>query len=345
MGKGEARQSLPQRWKDTIRSWSEKDWHNYATHRLHALLKKHQVCSTREMEARLSDFCTNLNPRVDPHHLTTARRILNLQLVSNKYVPLYTLPNTPLSSVSSIIARKELLYNAFLNHFTKDSFCGDVAEKIVFASMTQALNLSIEPHTLGNVSKIGNLTTNTPLDTYAFVITTDNKGQRKVVTLGIEVKNIREWIYPQSVEIWKALKACIDLDCIPIIVSRAFHFTAFTFFRDIGALGYKTKHQYFSSELWGHSLYTPLKSELYFRDMVLWREDKPDPMVSRFFSDLLPQYISRTTLTFERNKQLIEQYAQGPLHDENTDISDRSSLMSQFREDFKHLHNIDKTQW
>jgi len=103
------------------------------------------------MEARLNDFASNLNPRVEPHHLTTARKMLNLQVVSEKYVRLYSLPNITLSSVSSIIARKELLYEAFLNHFTKDHLCGDVAEKVVFTSMSKALNLSIEPHTLGKV--------------------------------------------------------------------------------------------------------------------------------------------------------------------------------------------------
>ncbi len=210
--------------------------------------------------------------------------------------------------------------------------------------MSKALNLSIEPHTLGNVYQIGSLTTTNPLDTYAYVILTDSNGQRRVVTLGIEVKNIREWIYPESVEIWKTLKSCIDLECIPIIISRAIHYTAFTFFQDIGALGYKTNHQYFSSTLWGHPLYTPLKNELYFHDMILWKEDKPDPMVTSFFSDVLPERISQTTRNFETNKQLIAKYAQGPLHDENTIITDRSDLMSQFREEFKRLHNVTKTQ-
>ena len=113
------RQELPQRWKDIISSWSPDDWRDYAAKRLHTLLRKHHVCSTREMEARLSDFGSNLNPRVEPHHLTTAREMLNLQVVSKKYAPLYSLPNTPLPSISHIIAHKELLHEAFRN-FTKD---------------------------------------------------------------------------------------------------------------------------------------------------------------------------------------------------------------------------------
>lgn len=339
------RQQFPHQWKATIRSWSPDDWRDYAAKRLNNLLKKHHVCSTREMEARLSDFGTNLLPPVHPHHLTTARKMLNLQVVSTNPRPLYSLPNISISSISSHIARKELLNDAFINHFTKEELCGDVAERIIFNSMCLALNLSIEPHNLGNVSQIGSRTTNKPLDTYALLPFTDNIGQRNVSVLGIEIKNIREWIYPESVEIWKALKSCVDLDCIPIIISRAFHYTAFTFFRDIGAFGHKTKHQYFSTKLWKHPLYSAVKKELYFRDMVLWKEDKPDLMVTNFFSDILPQHISRITQTFENHKQLINNYAQGPLHDERTHISDRSKLMSQFREDFKRLHKINQTQW
>lgn len=338
------RQKLPQRWKNITYQWTPDDWRVYAARRLGALLRKHKVCSTREMEARLSDFGSNLNPRVEPHHLSTARKMLNLQKVSEKYAPLYSLPNTPLSSISPIIARKELLHEAFRN-FTRNPFCGDVAEKIVFASMEKALNLSIEPHTLGQVSQIGNLKTTNPLDSYALLPFADNTRQRRVATIGIEIKNIREWIYPESIEIWKALKACIDLDCIPIIITRAFHYTTGTFFRDIGAFGRETRHQYFSSKLWKDPLYTPLKKELCFRDMILWPEGKPDPMVTRFFSDLLPRYIFRTATTFEHNKPLIAQYAQGPLHDEKTAISDRSKLMSQFRKDFKRLHNLTRIPW
>lgn len=339
------RKGLPQRWQISVSSWSEHDWRDYAAKRLHSLLNKHHVLSTREMEARLSDFGTNLLPPVDPHHLTTARTKLKLQVVSTHPIPLYALHNVSKSSINSYIARKELLNEAFVNHFTKEEFCGDIAEIIVFNSMCQALNLSIEPHTLGNVSQIGNYTTNKPLDTYARLPFTDHVGNLKVAVLGIEIKNIREWIYPQSVEIWKALKSCIDLDCFPIIISRAFHYTAFAFFRDVGLFGHKTRHQYFSTKLWKHPLYSAVKKELCFRDMVLWKEDKPDPIVTRFFSEILPQNISRITQVYQFHKQLIAKYAQGPLHDENTDISDRSKIFNQFRDDFKRLHNLTRTQW
>lgn len=335
----------PSAWQATVQSWTLADWQDYACKRLYSLLQKHPVLSTREMEARLSEFGTNLLPPVHPHHLTTARKSLNLQVVSTSPIPLYSLPNISTSSISSHIARKELLNDAFVNHFTKEEFCGDVAEKVIFNSMCHALNLSIEPHTLGNVSQIGSRNTNKTLDTYALLPFIDNSGQKKFSVLGIEIKNIREWIYPESVEIWKALKSCIDLDCIPIIISRVFHYTAFTFFRDIGAFAYQTKHQYFSTHLWKHPLYSTVKKELHFRDMVLWKEDKPDPKVTSFFSDLLPKHISRIAQNYENHRQLIDNYAQGPLHDENTDISDRSNLMTQFREDFKRLHNITQTQW
>lgn len=93
------RQNLPQRWKAIISSWSEDEWHNYAVKRLHSLLNKHHVLSTREMESRLSDFGTNLLPPVHPHHLTTARNILSLQVVSTNPIPLYALPNVSTSSI------------------------------------------------------------------------------------------------------------------------------------------------------------------------------------------------------------------------------------------------------
>ena len=104
------RSSLPQYWLDRIRAWSTSDWQLYAANRLSSLLKTHCVCSTREMEARLCDFGSNLIPRVEPHHLTTARSMLKLKVVSQSPIPLYSLPDTPLQSIENIISRKEFFY-------------------------------------------------------------------------------------------------------------------------------------------------------------------------------------------------------------------------------------------
>ena len=90
---------LTDHWKKITGNWTPSDWRDYAAKRLYSLLQKHPVLSTREMEARLSDFGTNLLPPADPHHLTTARDMLNLQVVSTKPRPLYSLPNVSISSL------------------------------------------------------------------------------------------------------------------------------------------------------------------------------------------------------------------------------------------------------
>lgn len=342
------RQVLTNRWKSITTPWTPDDWAVYATRRLNSLLQTHSVCSTREMEARLSDFGIKTNPRADPHHLTTARHNLNLQIVSSSPVPLYALPNIEVDSVRDIISRKEHLHTAF-NNFTRDELCGDIAEKVIFTCMEASQNLSLHRHELGHVSRIGNNTTSNPLDTYSFLPFLHSSGTYKVAVIGIEVKNIREWIYPDSVEIWKALKACLDLNCIPIIINRSFHFTSFPFFRDIGVLGHETNKQYFAYDLRKNSDFQAIKDELYFRDIVPWKVTKKgiklNPGVVKFFTTTVPRMIERTIERFELNKSLLLQYAPGPLHREETTIEERSKLMEEFRNTYKQYHSVANTGW
>lgn len=267
------RQLLTARWKSITANWGQPEWAAYATRRLNTLLQSYPVCSAREMEARLSEFGLKLNPRAEPHHLTTARRTLKLQVVSSSPVRLYALPNVPL----------------------------------------------------------------------------DSSGEYKLAVIGIEVKNIREWIYPESVEIWKAIKACLDLHCIPIIISRAFHYTSFYFFRSIGILGHETQKQYFAYDFCNDPVFQSIKDELYFKDMTPWKVTKKgiklDSDVVKFLSYTLPKMIERTSYQFELNNPLLLQYATGPLHREDTPIYERSALMEQFRDAFKQFHSTSYTGW
>lgn len=342
------RQLLTTRWKAITANWTADHWTDYATRRLNALFQTYPVCSSREMEARLSDFGIQTIPRADPHHLTTARHHLSLQIVSATPVPLYALPNIQVDSVKDTISRKEHLHNAFVN-FTRDELCGDIAEKVILTCMEASQNLSLQPHELGRVSSIGNNTTTNPLDTYAFLPFLHSSGTYKVAVIGIEVKNIREWIYPESVEIWKALKACLDLNCIPVIINRSFHYTSFSFFRDIGVLGHETNKQYFAYDLRKETDFQAIKDELYFRDIVPWKVTKKgvklDPNVVKFFTTTVPKMIERTTGRFELNKSLLLQYAPGPLHREETTIQERSKLMEEFRNAYKQYHSTDRTGW
>jgi len=300
------------------------------------------------MEARLSDFSIKPNPRCDPHHLTTARTNLRLQTLSTSPVPLYALPNRYVDSLKDTIARKEYLHNSF-DKFTRYKLCGEIAEKVIFTSMETSQNLSLQPHDLGRVTQIGNYKTNNPLDTYAFLPFLHSSGTYKVAVIGIEVKNIREWIYPDSVEIWKALKACLDLHCTPIIINRAFHFTSFPFFRDIGVLGHETNKQYFVYDLRKDPDFQAIKDELYYRDIIPWRVTKkgikPDPPIVTFFTTTVPRMIERTIERFELNKPLLLQYAPGPLHREETTVEERSKLMNEFRNAYKQYHSLPRIGW
>lgn len=42
---------------------------------------------------------------------------------------------------------------------------------------------------------------------------------------GIEVKNIREWIYPNREEVTELLLKCCSIDAVPVLIARRIHFS------------------------------------------------------------------------------------------------------------------------
>ena len=45
---------------------------------------------------------------------------------------------------------------------------------------------------------------------------------------GIEVKNLREWLYPDRVEIHELLLKCCALDVVPVLIARRIHYSTYS---------------------------------------------------------------------------------------------------------------------
>jgi hypothetical protein len=45
--------------------------------------------------------------------------------------------------------------------------------------------------------------------------------------LGLECKNVREWLYPDRTEIRQTIDKCLRLDCVPMIIGRRIPYVTF----------------------------------------------------------------------------------------------------------------------
>lgn len=68
------------------------------------------------------------------------------------------------------------------------------------------------------------------------------------LTLGVEVKNSRRWIYPADRRLWELIIKALSTETdVPIIVARKLSYVTFLFLKHIGCLGFQTHVQYVSS--------------------------------------------------------------------------------------------------
>jgi len=334
---------LSPKWKARTRHWHEPQWKLWRRSRVARVIRLHKALSQRELEARLSDFVRPGTPAVEPHHITNIKDELHLIEASAEPVPFYTRRKMRKDLYLPLLQEKQALYRGFLEITAQDT-CGSVAERVVFQSLQAASNLALKPHRLGNVREINGRTTQGSLDSYAYVTLSGQGLQRHAVPIGIEVKNIREWVYPESSELWQALRAAVELECVPILVTRRIHITTGRFCKSIGMLAHETQKQYFARSLESDSRLLAAHDGLYFRDVIAW--EAADPSVTKFFEVTLPTVLDRTVQNFAKFGDLIRTYAiDAQLHNDHLHLEVRKKRFAGFRDEYKRLTGETTPGW
>ena len=124
---------------------------------------------------------------------------------------------------------------------------------------------------------------------------------------GIEVKNIRPWIYPDSNEVRDLIAKCISLDIIPVLIARRIAYVTDLLLRKCGVLTWQTLRQRYpvSEEELANEL--KHKELLGYADISLGSE--PDANLQNFISVNLPDLLTASRVLFEQNKDLLNSFA------------------------------------
>ena len=328
-------QQLSPRWKARTAFWTEDRWHHWRVDTINRTLRNHKVASQRELEARVSDFVPRGTPWVFPHDLTALKESHDLVEISSDPVPFWTRRNMPRLYYEPVLQRKQSIHRDYLAISAQDT-CGRVAEHVVSRSMQAAPNVATKPHQVGNVTQINGNTTDGSLDTYGYFTSGQGTISRAAVPLGVEVKNVRHFIYPDSSAIWQTLRCAVQLNCVPILVARRVHFKTFLFCRAIGMIVHETQKQYFAASLADDPRLHACHDELNFLDVLAWEE--ADPFIVDFFSNKIPKIIDRTVENFEKYSDLLRDYAvEGDLHNDEMPPRERKRKFAGFKEEFARL--------
>lgn len=213
------------------------------------------------------------------------------------------------------------------------------------ASLLEAAPLGYKPlHPQGAEvnSLLGARVEGGPLDNAAFLQVLDPQGiPAPSITLPMEVKNIRHWIYPNSAELFQLLhKAALlqinhaDLSFVPVLVSRRRSFYAWEMGQALGFFPIQVYAQFVlpRSEAPQEQV-TELQDELGYRD--LQRYDGAHPRLTSALTKALPSRALELAARWHKcGPPLSEHFA--PLR-EYMAPSDRAVAMKTFRHDASEI--------
>ena len=129
---------------------------------------------------------------------------------------------------------------------------------------------------------------------------------------GVEAKNLREWIYPNSGEIKGLLVKCVALDCVPILVARRFPRAAFEVLGECGVILHQTLNQLYHVTDRDLAERAKRQDSLGFDDIQVG--DEPDARLLRFIGTTLPELLPDARTRFDKYKDLLAAYADGKIH-------------------------------
>jgi len=291
-----------------------------AQRRLRSVLSAHTIAVARTLEQKISDAGPT-DQRIDPHVLTNARRLLEGTNVINRFpgrsVPWFYLTGTSPASLNARLAKQETIHN----ELTKQNFvkrCGQTLEIAVFKALkNQPITFlgnfpDLDAHDDSTLyskeeppSSLSGLTI--PLGKKLDFILMDST----VGAVGIEAKNIRDWIYPHSTEIRELIFKCCCLNAVPVMIARRIAYVTFSVLNPCGLIFHQNYNQLFpnSNSLLANKARD--KNLLGYHDVRVGNE--PDKRLAAFLHTNLPKVLPTARRNFEIFKDLLAKYGAGKL--------------------------------
>jgi hypothetical protein len=120
---------------------------------------------------------------------------------------------------------------------------------------------------------------------------------------GIEVKNIREWFYPNRSEIRELLIKCCALDVVPVLIARRIHFSTFSVLNPCGVIIHETFNQLYPYTAQALADQVRQKTLLGYHDVRVG--NAPDDRLINFIHNNLPAVLPKMRQSFDRFKDLL----------------------------------------
>ncbi|MGH7225345.1 MAG: hypothetical protein ACRELF_19155 [Gemmataceae bacterium] len=139
-----------------------------------------------------------------------------------------------------------------------------------------------------------------------FVLATADSG-----LAAVEVKNLREWLYPDREEIRELLAKSIAIDAVPVLIARRMPYVTFRLLNPCGVVFHQTYNQRFAQADVELADKVRHKDMLGFHDIRLG--NLPDARLTKFAQHNLPRDLPGARERFDENRDLLAPFASGDM--------------------------------
>src|SRR6266480_4581288 len=301
---------------------TEEDRFALAQQRLRNVLRKHTVANARTLENKIAD-AGPFAQRIEPHVLTPARQSLQgseIMRMGDVSIWFY-LKGTDERAVNKRLAEQQPIHNEFQKRSLTVRI-GQSLEIAVYRALIRVKGLPVvggfrdldshddsslyskeePPSMIGDLPSLG-------AQRLDFIIFDRQNGP-----VGIEVKNIREWLYPNSKEVRELLNKCCSLDAVPVLIARRYPYVTFRLLSRCGVIVHQTYNQllpYTAAEI---ARKAKDKRLLGYHDIRVSNE--PDARLNRFVSINLLKVLPEARARFNKAKNLLYAHATLSISDE-----------------------------
>jgi hypothetical protein len=131
-------------------------------------------------------------------------------------------------------------------------------------------------------------------------------------SIGIEAKNIREWVYPNRSEVKELLYKAVVSDTLPVLIARRIPYVTRRLLETCGVLLFENYNQLYPNADAAIATQAAQKDLLGYHDIRVGNQ--PNERLSRFIVETVPAYAEEARARFDQYKDLLWQFAAGDLY-------------------------------
>lgn len=274
------------------------------------ILRQHVACHQKELERRVCEVGYRFYPkappqdRPEPVHLLEARQRLRRQdlidsverTVRGNTYNFWFLTETDPAVVAGAVAVKLAATDQFDRIHHDMHLSGFAAERMHWNAVGQAPEWFRLPYVSGqDITRVNGHAADHGVDLAAVHMPT-------TIRVVGQVKNTREWYYPNSPTVWQLLASAAQLDAVPVLIARRIAEPTFLFMEDVGGFALPTFNTYIHRVARARPDWADFEAAaltLGYKDVKVVDPETPEPRLVTPWSATLPPRLVAMKKRFE----------------------------------------------